>query len=48
MTGEPFGVLAGRLQVVYDLSGCPDEHNPGCLLPDEAATSNVFTVALPE
>ena len=45
-TGEPFGVLEGRLQVYYAAYTCADEF-AACSLPDEAATSNLFEVRLP-
>lgn len=46
-TGEPFGALEGRLQLLYETYTCAGELEP-CDLPRETATSNVFTVALPE
>lgn len=45
-TGEPFGVLEGRLQVSYTAYTCADE-DEACALPDEVATSNLFEVRLP-
>lgn len=45
-TGEPFGILEGRLQISYDAYTCADELT-ACSLPDEAATSNLFEVRLP-
>lgn len=51
-TGEPFGVLEGRLQILYTAHTCASEGNTGgygaCELPDETATSNIFTVNLPD
>ena len=46
MTGKPFGLLKGRLQIFYETSSCPGESDL-CKLPRETATSNVFTVTLP-
>lgn len=46
-TGQPFGVLEGRMQLGYSANFCPDEYN-SCELLQEAVTSNVFTVALPD
>jgi len=45
-TGEPFGVLEGRLQVYHTAYTCADEL-AACSLPDEVATSNLFEVRLP-
>lgn len=42
-TGEPFGALEGRLQLLYAAYTCADELAE-CSLPDEVATSNVFEV----
>ena len=47
VTGAPFGVLEGRLQILYETYSCAGEAEP-CGLPRETATSNVFTVTLPE
>ena len=47
VTGEPFGLLEGHLQIFYEAFSCSNELDP-CELPREAATSNVFTVNLPD
>jgi hypothetical protein len=46
-TGEPFGVLEGRMQIGYQAKSCADQFDP-CELPQEATTSNLFTVTLPD
>lgn len=46
-TGEPFGVLEGRLQISYPAYTCADE-DTACSLPSEVATSNLFEVRLPQ
>ncbi len=49
-TGEPFGLLGGRMQLGYSASSCSSDLDPfgPCDLPPGATTSNVFTVTLPD
>lgn len=47
VTGKPFGLFGGRLQIYYEAHSCASEGDP-CGLPQETATSNVFTVTLPD